>query len=69
MPGMENALKSLLENNARWSADFTQRDAEFFSRLVRQQRPEYLWIGCSDARVPANDIVGLLPGEIGRAHV
>ena len=64
MPGMENALKSLLENNARWSADVTQRDAEFFSRLVRQQRPEYLWIGCSDARVPANDIVGLLPGEL-----
>ncbi|WP_029890391.1 carbonic anhydrase [Polycyclovorans algicola] len=61
---MEDALTSLLANNQRWATEATQRDSEFFSRLVRQQRPEYLWIGCSDARVPANDIVGLLPGEL-----
>lgn len=61
---MDNALDSLISNNLRWAASATERDSEFFSRLVRQQRPEYLWIGCSDARVPANDIVGLLPGEL-----
>ncbi len=61
---MDNALESLLANNRQWAATATERDPEFFSRLVRQQRPEYLWIGCSDARVPANDIVGLLPGEL-----
>src|SRR5688500_1810230 len=57
-------LKQLFENNRAWAAELTRSDPEFFARLARQQRPEYLWIGCSDSRVPANDIVGLLPGEL-----
>lgn len=60
MPNLEN----LLDNNRAWSARIHAQDPEFFSRLSRQQSPEYLWIGCSDSRVPANQIVGLLPGEI-----
>ena len=58
------SLDHLFQNNRRWADAATARDPEFFSRLVRQQAPEYLWIGCSDSRVPANDIVGLLPGEL-----
>ena len=54
----------LFANNRRWAADHTSRDPDFFARLVRQQRPQYLWIGCSDSRVPANEIVGLPPGEM-----
>jgi carbonic anhydrase len=57
-------LPNLFENNRRWAADQTRRDPEFFRRLARQQSPEYLWIGCSDSRVPANEICGLLPGEM-----
>jgi carbonic anhydrase len=57
-------LQDLLDNNRAWSARIHVQDPEFFSRLSRQQSPEYLWIGCSDSRVPANQIVGLLPGEI-----
>ncbi|NJD08895.1 MAG: carbonate dehydratase [Gemmatimonadetes bacterium] len=57
-------LNELLENNRAWAAEATRRDPDFFARLARQQSPEYLWIGCSDSRVPANDIVGLLPGEL-----
>lgn len=57
-------LKHLFENNRRWAAHQKQLDAEFFHRLSQQQSPEYLWIGCSDSRVPANEIVGLLPGEL-----
>jgi len=57
-------LKHLLENNRRWSQEMTRRDPSFFRRLVDQQSPRYLWIGCSDSRVPANEIVGLLPGEL-----
>jgi carbonic anhydrase len=57
-------LSELLDNNRRWAEDRTQRDPEFFSRLVSQQAPEYLWIGCSDSRVPANEIVDLPPGEL-----
>ena len=57
-------LQNLLDNNAAWAKAAVDRDPEFFSRLVKQQNPEYLWIGCSDSRVPANDIVGLLPGEL-----
>lgn len=57
-------LKHLFDNNERWAETITQNDPDFFPRLARQQTPEYLWIGCSDARVPANDIVGLLPGEL-----
>lgn len=58
------ALKQLFENNRRWSLSQTQSDPDFFNRLVHQQTPEYLWIGCSDSRVPANQIVGLAPGEL-----
>src|SRR4030066_12553 len=57
-------LKNLFENNRRWAARQTESDPDFFTRLSKQQSPEYLWIGCSDSRVPANEIVGLLPGEL-----
>lgn len=57
-------LYELLSNNVKWSEQMTREDPEFFERLVHTQSPEYLWIGCSDSRVPANEIVGLLPGEI-----
>jgi carbonic anhydrase len=57
-------LSHLLANNRAWAADTRERDPEFFSKLADQQAPEYLWIGCSDSRVPANQIVGLLPGEL-----
>jgi len=57
-------LNQLFENNRRWAANQTESDPEFFTRLSKQQSPEYLWIGCSDSRVPANEIVGLLPGEL-----
>ena len=57
-------LSHLFANNRAWAADMTRQDPEFFQRLCGQQSPEYLWIGCSDSRVPANQIVGLLPGEM-----
>lgn len=57
-------LKTLLDNNRAWARDITARDPGFFSTLSHQQSPEYMWIGCSDSRVPANEIVGLLPGEM-----
>ena len=57
-------LYELLSNNVKWSEQMTKEDPQFFERLVHAQTPEYLWIGCSDSRVPANEIVGLLPGEI-----
>ena len=57
-------LNHLFENNRAWSDHIRQRDPEFFSKLSQQQSPQYLWIGCSDSRVPANEIVGLLPGEL-----
>ena len=57
-------LSLLLENNREWAAEMTRQDPAFFSRLSRQQAPEYLWIGCSDSRVPANQIVGLPPGDM-----
>jgi len=57
-------LEGLKANNAAWSKGKTQVDPEFFKRLENQQSPEYLWIGCSDSRVPANEIVGLDPGEL-----
>jgi carbonic anhydrase len=58
------SLSQLFENNRAWSARIHQQDPEFFRELSRQQFPAYLWIGCSDSRVPANQIVGLLPGEL-----
>ncbi|MBM3217234.1 MAG: carbonate dehydratase [Candidatus Rokubacteria bacterium] len=57
-------LPQLFENNRRWAAEMAGRDPGFFRRLALQQAPQYLWIGCSDSRVPANEIVGLLPGEL-----
>ena len=57
-------LDILLRKNRVWSEDIRRRDPEFFPTLSRQQAPAYLWIGCSDSRVPANEICGLLPGEI-----
>ena len=59
-----NALDHLFVNNRDWAEGMVAKDADFFKRLVSQQAPEYLWIGCSDSRVPANDIVNLLPGEL-----
>jgi carbonic anhydrase len=57
-------LEDLKDNNRRWSHRKTEVDPDFFKRLENQQSPEYLWIGCSDSRVPANEIVGLDPGEL-----
>jgi carbonic anhydrase len=58
------ALSHLFEKNRAWSERIRRTDPEFFARLSRQQRPRYLWIGCSDSRVPANEIVDLAPGEL-----
>ncbi len=57
-------LANLFDKNRRWAEDVTTRRPDFFNRLAAQQTPEYLWIGCSDSRVPANEIVGLDPGEL-----
>lgn len=57
-------LSLLFENNRRWAGQISRSDPGFFSGLARQQSPQYLWIGCSDSRVPANEIVGLKPGEL-----
>ncbi|BCU79012.1 carbonate dehydratase [Luteolibacter sp. LG18] len=57
-------LQSLLDNNRAWADAQVSADPEFFKRLASQQSPEYLWIGCSDSRVPANQITGLAPGEV-----
>lgn len=57
-------LPQLFANNRAWAANHIARDHDFFKRLCGIQRPEYLWIGCSDSRVPANTIVGLAPGEV-----
>ena len=59
-----SALDQLFTNNREWAEAKIAKDADFFKRLVSQQAPEYLWIGCSDSRVPANEIVNLLPGEL-----
>jgi len=57
-------LKELFASNRNWADKVKQSDPDFFTKLSKQQNPEYLWIGCSDSRVPANQIVDLLPGEI-----
>jgi carbonic anhydrase len=57
-------ISELFDNNRRWADRITEREPGFFNRLARQQAPRYLWIGCADSRVPANEIVGLLPGEL-----
>jgi len=59
-----DTLSHLFEKNLSWAEGIRQRDPEFFQKLAQQQSPEYLWIGCSDSRVPANEILGLLPGEV-----
>jgi carbonic anhydrase len=58
------SLDQLLVNNRAWASEITDADPEFFQRLSGQQAPQYLWIGCSDSRVPANQIVGLAPGQM-----
>lgn len=57
-------LQNLFDNNRRWAEKMKSIDPDFFDKLAHQQKPEYLWIGCSDSRVPANEIVGLRPGEL-----
>ncbi len=59
-----HSLQQLLDNNRRWSDARTEQDPDFFYRLAQQQSPQYLWIGCSDSRVPANVIIGLDPGQV-----
>ncbi len=61
---MEKSYKKLLENNKKWVADQLAIDPVYFEKLANSQNPEYLWIGCSDSRVPANQITGTLPGDI-----
>lgn len=61
---MTISVQDLLARNRAWSEKERERDPAFFSRLVAQQHPEFMWIGCSDSRVPANEIIGLAPGEV-----
>lgn len=61
---MPTDIKSLFERNRQWAQNIQTEDPGFFDRLAQLQNPEYLWIGCSDSRVPANQITGLLPGEV-----
>ena len=61
---MTNLLQNLLDNNRNWAARMEAQRPDYFSRLAHQQSPKYLWIGCSDSRVPANEITGLDPGEV-----
>ena len=61
---MSSSLTHLFDSNRAWSERIRRSDPEFFPRLSRQQRPRYLWIGCADSRVPANEIVDLAPGEL-----
>jgi carbonic anhydrase len=58
------SLEHLFQLNKQWARDTETRTPGFFSRLLQQQAPQYLWIGCADSRVPANEVVGLLPGEL-----
>ncbi len=61
---MEKSYNKLLENNKKWRADMLAKDPNFFKDLANGQSPEYLWIGCSDSRVPANEVTGTKPGEL-----
>jgi carbonic anhydrase len=61
---MQDDLADLFEMNRAWARSVRAQDADFFNKLSKQQAPEYLWIGCSDSRVPANTVVGLLPGDV-----
>jgi carbonic anhydrase len=60
----DRALAHLFQNNRAWASSMTDRDPNFFKKLVAQQSPEFLWIGCSDSRVPANELLGLSPGDV-----
>jgi carbonic anhydrase len=60
----DRSLKKLFNNNVAWAERIRAQQPDFFAQLAKQQSPEYLWIGCSDSRVPANEIVGLMPGEV-----
>ena len=57
-------LRELLENNRAWSQNLRATNPEFFQELAKQQSPQYLWIGCSDSRVPGTQLVGLMPGDL-----
>ena len=57
-------IKQLLENNRMWSEGMKEAEPDFFDKLSKRQKPEYLWIGSSDSRVPANQLLGLVPGDI-----
>lgn len=57
-------LKHIFDNNRAWAEKMRQQDSQFFEKLAAQQSPQYLWIGCADSRVPANEIMGLMPGEV-----
>jgi carbonic anhydrase len=59
-----HALEHLLEKNRKWAAAVEAQNPDFFKKLAAQQAPEYMWIGCSDSRVPANELLGLLPGDV-----
>ena len=61
---VDNSLPHLFTNNRQWAQKTTQNEPSFFSKLAEQQSPEYLWIGCADSRVPANELIGLQPGEV-----
>lgn len=61
---MSSVLTDLFDNNRRWAEAVEARQPGFFTKLLQQQTPQYLWIGCADSRVPANELVGLLPGEL-----
>jgi carbonic anhydrase len=60
----DKIIADLFERNRQWADSILEEDAEFFHRLSQQQNPDYLWIGCADSRVPANEILGMLPGDV-----
>ena len=64
LPPHMATYEQIFENNRKWVADMKAKDADFFEKLAREQTPDYLYIGCSDSRVPANEIMGLEPGDV-----
>ncbi|RKH05143.1 carbonate dehydratase [Corallococcus praedator] len=60
----DRRLEVLFQNNRQWAASMVEKDADFFTKMASSQAPEYLWIGCSDSRVPANQVVNLMPGDL-----
>ncbi|MCA9490304.1 MAG: carbonic anhydrase, partial [Myxococcales bacterium] len=64
MPDREQAYRQIFENNRRWVAQMREGRADYFDHLAEGQSPDYLYLGCADSRVPANDIMGLEPGEV-----